>query len=86
MNLKRIKMSIEDFTSIKLIGKGAFGIVRIDDILTIRHCFTIYLNVGGIGAEKRIMGKFHWPSKNIEKDGNVKTRTIGTMSDLSVIY
>lgn len=45
-------MSIEDFTSIKLIGKGAFGIVRIDDILTILHCFTIYLNVGGIGAEK----------------------------------
>ena len=29
LNLKRIKMSIEDFQVIKLIGKGAFGIVRI---------------------------------------------------------
>ena len=29
LNLKRTKMSVEDFQSIKLIGKGAFGIVRI---------------------------------------------------------
>ena len=28
LNLKRIKMSIDDFKSIKLIGKGAFGIVK----------------------------------------------------------
>ena len=28
LHLKRIKMSIEDFQVIKLIGKGAFGIVR----------------------------------------------------------
>lgn len=28
LNLKRIKMSIDDFKSIKLIGKGAFGIVN----------------------------------------------------------
>ena len=27
LNLKRIKISIEDFQTIKLIGKGAFGIV-----------------------------------------------------------
>jgi hypothetical protein len=27
LNLKRIKMSIDDFKTIKLIGKGAFGIV-----------------------------------------------------------
>lgn len=31
LNLKRIKMSIEDFKSIKLIGKGAFGIVNNND-------------------------------------------------------
>lgn len=28
LNLKRIKMSIDDFKSIKLIGKGAFGLVQ----------------------------------------------------------
>lgn len=27
LNLKRMKMSVEDFQVIKLIGKGAFGIV-----------------------------------------------------------
>lgn len=29
LNLKRIKMSVDDFKTIKLIGKGAFGIVKI---------------------------------------------------------
>lgn len=28
LNLKRTKMSVDDFKSIKLIGKGAFGIVK----------------------------------------------------------
>ena len=28
LTLKRTKMAVEDFNSIKLIGKGAFGIVR----------------------------------------------------------
>jgi hypothetical protein len=28
LNLKRIKMSVDDFQSIKVIGKGAFGIVH----------------------------------------------------------
>jgi protein-serine/threonine kinase len=47
LNLKRIKMSIDDFKTIKLIGKGAFGIVTETETNIIIHTF-----VGGTGTEK----------------------------------
>lgn len=52
LNLKRIKMSIDDFKTIKLIGKGAFGIVTKTKQKQKQANIIIHTFVGGTGTEK----------------------------------